>query len=396
MSDEIQLQSAGTLRALRTLLEDFNPTGGLNVAYLLSFEGFPLDFTISREKETFAHEFRTFSAKHGTKVFQISNFEYAFMAANDAEDKKGIGNDLRIMVLGIIQNLYPSLFQETDQSRIVRKLQLPDRLAGFRDYISQRQKAVLAAASGGTTKHKLCEADITGLKTALSKKSPLEIAQNFISRQSIYLVKEGEPLKPVAEEFFISMEAVRKHILKETDFRGNAALFNHLTLYLDKILLGSLVHVMDRKLPISINLNVESVFSNAFKSFMDSMGGDDLNLIQIEFRQADILQHLRQYHLVGKVLAEHQGSTVIDAVFPDTLGLVRMERLSPAFVKIFWQDDSDIALSDHRDDIRDIVKAGIFPVLSRVEDEAGYKAGLDLGIKLFQGFYFDALAETNQ
>jgi len=394
LSEVTPLPSVGSVRALRTYLETFNPKGPVNAAFLVSFDGLPLNFSEGRERETFTHEFLTFCEQKETKVYQISNHEYAFLAAVDPGNTKGIGTDLKIMVLGIIQSLYPSFFQETDQSRVVRKLQLPERLGGFQEYITQRQKAVLAEASGAPLKHKLCEADLTHLKSVFSKKSSLEIAQGYISRQRIYVAKDNEPLKPVAEEFFISMNSVRESVLKETDFRGNAALFNHLTLHLDKILLGSLHHVADRILPISINLNVESVFSTEFKTFMQSMGSKNLNLIQVEFRQADILQHLRQYNLVGRILSEHQGSTVIDAVFADTLGLIRMERLSPAFVKIFWQGDSDDALSEHREDIADIVKAGIFPVLSRVENETGYKAGLDLGIKLFQGFYFDALAEN--
>jgi len=396
VSEIIQLQSVGALRALRAKLEEYNPKGPINTIFLVSFDGLPVNFSDSRERDTFAHEFAAFCDKQGTQAFQISNFEYAFLASTDADNTKGTGTDLKIMLLGIIQNLYPDYFQETDQSRIVRKLPLPERLVGFQEYISKRHKEVLIDAGVIKPKHKLNEADITHLKSIFSEMSSEKIAGTYISRQSIYAAKKNEPVSPVAEEFFISIEAIRANVLPDTDFRGNGSLFNHLTLYLDKILLGSLHHVADRNLPISINLNVESVFSVEFKKFMGSFGKDNLKRIQIEFRQADILQNLRQYQLVGRILAEHQGSTVIDAVFPDTLGLVRMERLSPAFVKIFWQNDSDTPLHEHKQDVADIIEAGIFPVLSRVESEAGFQAGLDLGIKLFQGFYFDALAKKQQ
>ena len=391
MNNDIQLHSIGTLRALRGTLDNFDPSDAINTAFLVSFEHLPVNLSDKRESENLIFEFTAFCERHKTSVYQISNTEFVFLAQTTSDNDLSMKDDLRILMLGLIQNLYPGFFNEIDQTRIVRKIPLPDKLENLRSYIANRHIEAVSNPSGSTGKNKLKESDISTLEAVFSKKEPKAIAHGYISRQSIFLTKDDEPIKPVAEEFFISMDAIRSSVLKDADFRGNAALFNHMTLSLDKILLRSLHHVPNRNLPISINLNVESVFTTEFKNFMQIMGNKNLERIQIEFRQADVLQHLRKYNLIGRTLLNHKGSTVIDAVFPETLGLLRMERLSPSFVKIFWQNDGDVDLKDKKADIADIVKAGIFPVLARVDSEEGYKVGRQLGIKLFQGFYFDNL-----
>lgn len=394
MSNEIQLHSIGTLRGLLADLEGFSEKTPHNTVFLVSFEGLPVNLAEKRESELIIHEFQSFCHRKSASVFQVSQFEYAFLADVDAKDTSEKSAELKILVLSLIQNLYPMQFEEIDHSRTVRKLPLPERLDNFLAYVKNRHTEGLSVGKSDTGKHKLCEADLTELKAVFARKPPEEFAREFISRQTIFLAKDNEPLKPVAEEFFISMDAVKSGVLKNVDFRGNAALFNHMTVDLDQNLLRSLYHVSDRHLPMSINLNVQSVFSNEFKKFMELLGEKGLERIQIEFRQADILQHLSQYNLIGRILSKYQGSTVVDAVFPNTIGLIRMDRLSPSFVKIFWQSEGETDLRNRRADVDQIKKSGIFPVLARVDDEAGFKVGLELGIKLFQGFYFDALANN--
>lgn len=395
MNKQVQLRTVGNLRSLRSTLDDFSEKSPFNSVFLVSMDGFPVDLENARESELIIHEFQSYCRLKQASVFQISPFEYAFLtevSEGDAEEKSA---ELKILILGIIQNLYPNQFPETDHTRVVRKLSFPERLENFKTYIHNRHAESVSSAGPRPVLHTLCEDDLTKLNTAFSKKSPEDIAKDFISKQAIYVAKKDEPLKPVADEYFVSIDAIKKTVLPNVDFRSNTALFNHMTLSLDKILLRSLYHVSDRNYPMSINLNVESVFSNDFKKFVGMLEEKDLQRIQIEFRQADILQHLSKYNLVGKILAKFQGSTVIDAVFPNTVGLLRIERLSPSFVKIFWHGDSDVNLTDKRDDIEQIKKAGIFPVLARVDDEEGYQTGLELGINLFQGFYFDGLVKND-
>jgi len=388
----VQLQTLGTLDGLINSLEGLGQGGRINTVFMVSLEGMPVDLTDETTTKKLIHEFATFGEWHKATSFQITEFEYAFLAKIEEDHGARITSDLKIRVLGIIQELYPDYFHDVDQSRVVRRIPVPLRLDKFFAYIKSRQAQMSANDTGGG-KHKLCETDLNNLKQFFSKITPQDIAANFISRQAIYLIKGTEPPKPVAEEFFVSIKALSQTVLKDVDLRGSAALFDHMTVYLDRILLRSLKYVPDRTLPLSINLNIGSVFSSDFKKFTQLIGDKDLERMQIEFRQADILLHLSKYNLVSQVLSGYKGSTVIDAVLPDTLGLIRLNRLSPSFVKIFWQGEGDVDLNDKRDDIQEIVASGVFPVLARIDEEAGLKTGLGLGIKLFQGFYLDSLTK---
>ena len=61
------------------------------------------------------------------------------------------------------------------------------------------------------------------------------------------------------------MDLLRKPLFVDVEMRGSGRLFNEFTLVLDQILLQAFdkLHVGDNR--ISINLNVESVFTEAFE-----------------------------------------------------------------------------------------------------------------------------------
>ena len=176
--------------------------------------------------------------------------------------------------------------------------------------------------------------------------------------------------------------------------RGSGNLFNQLTITLDRVLIGAFDQINPGRKACSINLNVESVFTKAFETFLGEEGGPSLNNMVFEFRQENILQQFDEFELAANLIKSRGGLIAIDAIFPETVGLVNLNKLHATFAKIFWRLGAEKILPAQRDEIKRMQNDGLIFVLARLDDESGIKVGQDLGITVFQGFCIDDLMES--
>ncbi|MBT3307489.1 MAG: hypothetical protein HN377_13545, partial [Alphaproteobacteria bacterium] len=146
----------------------------------------------------------------------------------------------------------------------------------------------------------------------------------------------------------------------------------------------------------SINLNVESVFTKAFETFLGEEGTKSLNNMVFEFRQDNILQQFDEFQLAADLIKSRGGLIAVDAIFPETVGLVNLNKMDATFAKIFWRPGAEDILPAQREEIMRMQSEGLIFMLARLDDEAGIQVGQDLGITVFQGFYIDDLLNAEK
>jgi hypothetical protein len=195
-------------------------------------------------------------------------------------------------------------------------------------------------------------------------------------------------------EYFIRMDALKKHVFPNVELRGSGNLFNQLTITLDRVLVGAFDQINPGRKACSINLNVESVFTKAFETFLGEDGGPSLNNMVFEFRQENILQQFDEFQLAANLIKSRDGLIAVDAIFPETVGLVNLNKRHATFAKIFWRPGAEETLPAQRDEIKRTQGEGLIFMLSRLDDEIGIKVGQDLGITVFQGFCTDDIMKA--
>jgi len=182
-------------------------------------------------------------------------------------------------------------------------------------------------------------------------------------------------------------------VFLDVELRGSGNLFNQLTITLDRLLLDAFGDANPARAKCSINLNVESVFTRAFEAFLGDTRENAFSNLAFEFRQGNILQQFDEYEVATNLITSRAGTVAVDAIFPETVGIVNMSRLRANMAKIFWRQGAEQILPRFRDDIEAMQKAGTRVVLARVDDDLGIDVGHDLGITMFQGFHVDHLLE---
>ncbi len=116
-----------------------------------------------------------------------------------------------------------------------------------------------------------------------------------------------------------------------------------------------------------------------------------MSKVTFEFKQSDILQHYDEFIIAIKIIDKINTKIAIDAVLPETLGLVNFSRIKPKLVKIFWRPGSEDYISNNTDTIEEMVGHNIDVVLARIDDEKALDLAKNAGIKNFQGFLIDKL-----
>lgn len=94
------------------------------------------------------------------------------------------------------------------------------------------------------------------------------------------------------------------------------------------------------------------------------------------------------------MIRSRQGTIAIDALFPETVGIVNMTRLNANIAKVFGRSGAEEIPSRHQREIMDIQKSGTPMVLARLDDESGLHLGREPGFTMFQGFFIDKLARN--
>jgi len=384
---------AGSAQDLLMRLEGLaSPPTGVNSLMIVSLGMLPLNNAPDDFWKDYTRSLADFRARHSVELYELLSSERGLLAKLDEYNQVRLLSDLKVTLLRLIQEYFPENFGMVDQTRLVRTIDLRqkkgtaikvmERLIGETEKPPQEQEVAL---------RRLQEEDIGMVLGVNEQLGSAQFAKVFIRHQKIAAIKPGQAPQQVMHEYFVAMDMLKKQVFKRVELRGSGNLFNQLTLILDRLLVGAYDAINPDDAKCSINLNVESVFTKSFQNFMGEDNPTAFSNLVFEFRQANILQHFDEFVVAAELIRSRGGTVAVDAIFPETVGVVNVQRLNANMAKIFWRQGAETTLPQFRNEIAAMQDAGTVVVLARLDDELGLQVAHDLGINMFQGFYVDDL-----
>ncbi len=332
-----------------------------------------------------------YKARYEAELYELSLADRAVLAKMSEHAEVGMISDIKVSILRLIQQFFPEHFGMIDQSRLVRILDLGFKLPHAIKFLQHYENQPGLTGEKAMDVRPLQEEDIKMVLEVHRKVGAEKFKQIFVQSQRMADIKPDQEPKELMKEYFIRMDALKKHVFPNVELRGMGNLFNQLTITLDRVLIGAFNEINPKRHACSINLNVESVFDKAFEDFLGESDEASLANIVFEFRQDNILQHFDEFELAANLITSKGGTVAIDAIFPETVGLVNLPRLHATFAKIFWRPGAEDVLPAQREEIKKMQAQGMIFIIARLDDEVGIQVGHDLGITVFQGFYIDDL-----
>ena len=266
------------------------PAKGLSLM-LISLSALPTadaDDDFWGELDDFLVEYKD---RYGAELYELSLADRALLLKMSEQGEVGMISDLKVSVLRLIQQHLPEHFGMIDQTRLLRTLELGFKLPNAIKFLEQYESQPGKTGEKAMDTRPLNEDDIKLVTDVSRKVGAFQFKETFVQHQCMADIKPGREPEEVMKEYFISMEALKKHVFPNVELRATGNLFNQLTITLDRVLISSFDQINPQRQACSINLNVESVFTKAFEEFLGDSGEEALAKIVFEFRLANILQH---------------------------------------------------------------------------------------------------------
>lgn len=332
-----------------------------------------------------------YKERYEGELYELSQADRALLIKFSEYSEIGMLSDLKVAILRLIQQYLPEHFGMVDQTRLLRNIDLRVKLANAVKFLEHYENQPGKTGDKGIKLRPLQENDIKMVVDVNTKVGTSQFGKIFVHHQKIAQIVPGKPPMPAMNEYFIAMDALKKHVFTNVELRASGNLFNQLTITLDRLLIEAFQDVNPERTRCSINLNVESVFTRTFETFLGDESEKALTDILFEFRQDNILQHFDEFEIAANLIRSHGGTIAIDSIFAETVGLVNLPKLKAAVAKVFWRPGAELMLPKQRDEIKRMQDAGVIFVIARLDDELGIEVGQQLGINLFQGFHVDKL-----
>lgn len=215
-----------------------------------------------------------------------------------------------------------------------------------------------------------------------------------IRKQPICAAQVGLPVRRVFDELYVNMRHLSEVLKADVDFLGNRWLFRYLTQLLDMRMLDFLKVERDVYLasPVSINLNVENLFSERFQQFDEALTPASKSGIVLELPVVDAFADMRGFMLARKEVQALGYRVCLDGVTSESLNHIQREKLGVDLVKVAW-DTNLYDLGTSREELAGAVAMNgpSRVILCRCDNRQAVEFGQSIGIPLFQGRYIDAL-----
>jgi hypothetical protein len=406
MSDTAAVGQAGAQHAkpkdLRALVQDMGhwrhaPEGGVNLIIVSTTSSLP---ETKRSPELIAQiceGMMGIGAKRNATSYQVSSCDFAIMVKVTEAALVGLVRDLKVDMLRTIERNFPGSFGTIDQSRLVLSYDLvnnyrsaADRVAKYAE-IAQRNVAEADSGAGDKQLRPLTTNDIKNVMRAYEKFGTEKFIKAFVRNQDVMLNIAGKEPEAVMTEYFISMDLLRKPLFIDVEMRGSGRLFNEFTLVLDQILLQAFNQMHTTEARCSVNLNVESVFTEAFENFIEATPASKLAQVVFEFRQSNIVENFDEFQVARGLIKSKGAHIAVDQIFPQTVGLVDLDYIGASIAKIHWRNGAEEILKERERAIKYLIDCNVLPVLIRVDNERALEIGAKMGINMFQGFLIDKM-----
>ena len=298
-----------------------------------------------------------FRRRHHAADFTLSQMDRACLVKLTEYNQVTLFTDAKVELLRLIQQYFPDQFGMIDQSRLLRPIDLRFKMANairFLERYEEKEQGPAKSAAARRKLRRLGEQDIDRVVEVNQQIGTESFAKVFVRHQKMVEILPGGPPRDVMREYFVGMDALKSHVFLDVELRGSGNIFNQLTITLDRLLLDAFGDANPERVACSINLNVESVFTRAFQTFLEDAEKKSFDNLVFEFRQANVLQQYDEYEVASNLIASRNGSIAIDAIFPETVGIVNMKRLNANMAKIFWRQGAETILPRFKDDIAEM------------------------------------------
>ena len=195
-------------------------------------------------------------------------------------------------------------------------------------------------------------------------------------------------------EFFISVGDLQRAISPNINLLSDRCLFQDLSRTMDLRMLETVVRAPHaREAPcISLNLNLETILTPAFATFLERKEKDQKVIVEIQ--TVDVLTNFNMYLDVRNVLDAMGHAILIDGLSTTALQMLDVTSMKPDYAKIIWApqllDLMDPGSNHSATTMVQEIGAGKV-ILARCDSASALSWGLKSGISVFQGHFLDSL-----
>lgn len=194
-------------------------------------------------------------------------------------------------------------------------------------------------------------------------------------------------------EFFLSVGDLQRAAAPNINLLGDRWLFQDLSRTMDQRMLETVARAPHAReaAALSLNLNLETVITNSFATFLERIGPD--HKIVVEVQAVDVFTNIALYLDVQGALRGLNHAILIDGLTIGTLRLIDISQLKPDYAKVAYAPEMEVSGRGGVQVVQELVNTvGEGKViLSRCESANALSLGLKNGITLFQGRFLDSL-----
>lgn len=215
----------------------------------------------------------------------------------------------------------------------------------------------------------------------------------MMANQTAYVIVGNSKPQPIFVEHYISVAKIKEKLLPTYNMHSDKWLFQRLTRTFDKKLLQALP---DRDIiqgqVISININVETIFTSEFDIFISKFRKKNNQPLILEMGLFDVISDIQQYYDARDKLTKLGCRISLDAVDAQSLAVLDRELLAVDFLKINWKPHyMKLLKGPLKKKLVSAIEAQgkMRIILCHCDTEDAIKFGTAVGIHMYQGFLID-------
>ncbi len=220
----------------------------------------------------------------------------------------------------------------------------------------------------------------------------MEIDRMILNQTAYVIVGNSNP-QPIFVEYYVAVEEIKKNLLPNYNMHADKWLFQRLTRTFDNKLMQVLPDKDTiRNEIVSININVETIFSPEFDKFITRFKQKNSQPLILEMGLFDVISDIQKYYDAREKLTGLGCRISLDAIDIQALSVLDRELLAVDFLKITWKSDyGKLMNGSMRDTIISAIAAhgNMRIILCHCDTEIALEFGRAAGIHMYQGFLVD-------
>lgn len=236
----------------------------------------------------------------------------------------------------------------------------------------------------------LTDQHISALAERAEKVGSVTFVREFVRMQAMARIALGEQAEMRGREIYMSMADLQRQLLPGVDLTGDAEQFRQLTKRLDRIVLQSLAESKLIQGNISVNINVENLFTKQFERVAQRLYERDNTTLTVELDISDVFTNMADYKRIRPFLRRCNVRVLGDSMPPELVTASEGTGLGLDGYKFIHPTDKAYRCR-LAEAVKEVQESGHTAVLTRVEEPGAIEVGQELGIHIFQGFYIDDL-----